>query len=306
MEEQELDVIFNGVFGSKLYGLDTPESDTDYKGIYLPTFQQVLFNDYRDSIDEQTKELDTTFYSVNKFINIVSKCDIVSYDMIHTPNEFTTVSSPLWEEIRKCRSDLYCKNVRGLLGYIKTQSGKYAHKVQRYDEMIELQKLINCLDDDIKIENTTLPEMVQRMEFKYISFSPENKDIRANIDVCGSRYQLNADVSYLRIGLEAKLKRYGERTKKGSLSKGDFKSISHSLRCLLQLEEIIETRDLIFPLVKRDEIMKVKMGKVSQEDCMSIITGTYDRVIDKLQSSDLPEYNDNTRIKNLVLNHYLK
>ncbi|QIW90344.1 hypothetical protein OLCHANIL_00264 [Vibrio phage V05] len=30
-----MNVLFTSLFGSKLYGTDTPESDTDYKAVYL-------------------------------------------------------------------------------------------------------------------------------------------------------------------------------------------------------------------------------------------------------------------------------
>lgn len=31
------------VFGSFLYGTDTPESDKDYKGVFLPSWEEILY-----------------------------------------------------------------------------------------------------------------------------------------------------------------------------------------------------------------------------------------------------------------------
>lgn len=301
MSSNKLNVIFNGVFGSGLYGLSTPTSDEDFKGIYLPTKKQLVFNDYKDSIEKQTEEIDTTYYAVTKFIKILEKCDTVSMDMIHTPEQFTIETSTLWGKIQSLRGSIYCKNMRGILGYIRTQSSKYGHKVDRYNEMFSLMDMLYYLDDDGKVEDTTLPEMVRGSEFKYIKYTPSKGDVRANIDVCGSRYQINANVSYLREGLTAKINRYGKRTKKGSLQHGDWKSLSHAYRVLLQLEEIIDTRDLIFPLAYAPEIMKIKLGNLTQECVMSMINDKFEEVTSKLEGSDLPEYSDVSGIKDLLM-----
>ena len=37
-----LDVVYQVVYGSKLYGTNTPTSDTDLKSIYLPTIDDML------------------------------------------------------------------------------------------------------------------------------------------------------------------------------------------------------------------------------------------------------------------------
>lgn len=42
------------VFGSHLYGLETPTSDKDYKGIYLPHPREILLGTAKKSIDTST------------------------------------------------------------------------------------------------------------------------------------------------------------------------------------------------------------------------------------------------------------
>lgn len=303
---QGLNIIFNGVFGSALYGLSTPSSDEDYKGGYMPTEKELIFNKYKDSIEIQTDEVDYGFYAATKFVKILSKCDTVSNDMIHTPQEFTLTSTPLWEKIRSHRSDLYCKSARGLLGYIRTQALKYSHKQERFKEMKELLGLILGTNLDVKIKDTTLPEIIQRSGFKFIKHVPAKGDVSGNIDVCGSRYQLNSAVGYLTQGVEQKLSRYGERTKEGDKKGGDFKSMSHSYRVLIQMKEMIETRDIIFPLVKAPEIMKVKLGEIPTEDVMAKLDDVYHEVVALLEQSDLPEDADVTNIENVIMNDIMK
>lgn len=37
-----MEILFTTIFGSKLYGTDTPESDTDYKSIFLPSLDELI------------------------------------------------------------------------------------------------------------------------------------------------------------------------------------------------------------------------------------------------------------------------
>lgn len=304
MQTNELTVAFNGVFGSHLYGLSTPLSDLDYKGVYMPTKQDLIFRTYKESIESQTPEIDTTLYAITKFVNILAKCDTVSLDMIHTPKEFTVTSSPLWEQLKSYRQDIYCKSFRGSLGYIRTQASKYGHKVDRYEEVSELLEYLEHIASMCKISETPLAGWVTSKNFKYIKYCQAVGDIKENIDICGARYQTSAQVKYLKQGLEAKISQYGNRTLKGSLSGGDWKSMSHSYRVLLQLNEIIETRDLVFPLVKANEIMQIKLGQLSQNSVMGMISDLYNKTEEALANSDLPEYSDMTRMKNAVMNYY--
>ena len=301
-------ILFDGIFGSHLYGLSRPESDRDYKSVYLPTMQQLVLNVYKDTIETQSPEKDSTLYALNAFVKNLGKCDTVSMDMIHTPKEFTLASSNVWESMQEHRSDLYCKNMRGILGYIRTMSSKYGHKVQRYEEIKELHDFARIIRRDapghIKVSDTDLPEIVMKSKFKYITFNPHHESIIANIDVCGSRHQISVSLDNFINSLDSALTKFGKRVQKSAETGGDWKSLSHSVRVLIQLEEIIDTRDLIFPLVRADEIMPIKLGQVPQDDVISIISDSYDRITEKLEASDLPEYNDMANIINVLMEQY--
>jgi len=297
-------ILFNGVFGSHLYGLSRPQSDTDYKGLFVPTLEDVVFGNFQPVIEKQTDDIDTSLYAIGKYFSMLDKGDTVSVDMIHTPKEFTLNSTPAWDEIQKNRSGIYCKNMRGILGYIKTMSTKYGHKVRRYQEMQELNNWLHVYHDSVRVAETTIPEQIMRSDFKYITFTPHKDNIIANIDICGSRNQITCRMEHLKTCLEQKISRYGDRTVVSSHSGGDWKALSHAVRAIIQLEEIIDTRDLVFPLVRADEIMKIKLGQVPQEDAVSIITDMYDSVTEKLEASDLPEYNDMSKIKDIIMEEY--
>ena len=65
-------------FGSHLYGTNTPDSDTDYKGIYLPTAKEIVLGTYKKTIsisrnkadkERNTKDdVDNEFFSLDRYL----------------------------------------------------------------------------------------------------------------------------------------------------------------------------------------------------------------------------------------------
>lgn len=67
-------IILEGITGSKAYGLDTPDSDEDIKGIYVANTADVLsLTPVRETVDHT--EPDWTYHEVEKFMRLALKCN---------------------------------------------------------------------------------------------------------------------------------------------------------------------------------------------------------------------------------------
>lgn len=313
------ELVFVGVYGSHLYGLHRNGSDVDVKGVYLPTLSAVVFGQHKETIERQSGEFDSTFYSVQKLISCLARADIVTMDMIHTDVEHTIQASSLWFKLRKLRSNIYTKDMRGILGYIKTQTAKYGHKVGRVEELRRFRSIIvdvmNKIDPErvgMIINETDLHHIVQHEDFKFIQYvSPSftevtQQPIQEAIEICGKKYQTSAQISYMLDGIDRMLGQYGSRVETAIKSGGDWKALSHSLRGIIQLEEIIETGDLKFPLKRAPEIMKVKLGEISADVAAGLVTEGCDRVTEKLEKSGFPEKPNMEPMMDVIMDHYLK
>lgn len=65
-------IILEGITGSKAYGLDHADSDTDIKGIYVAPTEQVLgLYNVKETIDHT--DPDWTYHEVEKFIHLAMK-----------------------------------------------------------------------------------------------------------------------------------------------------------------------------------------------------------------------------------------
>lgn len=77
-------VILSVVVGSTAYGLATPESDIDLRGVYVAPTQQVLgLFPPKETIDQV--QPDICYHEVEKFIRLALKCNPSILEMLYMP-----------------------------------------------------------------------------------------------------------------------------------------------------------------------------------------------------------------------------
>ena len=93
---------------------------------------------------------------------------------------------------------------------------------------------------------------------------------------------------------------FGNRAK--ASAKGvDFKALSHAVRVIDEVEELIDSDFITFPLKNRVFITAIKEGRESLEDVMDYIDNKLTIVQEKLENSKLPHKSDEIFIDKLLL-----
>lgn len=296
------------VHGSWLYGLEREGSDVDVKVVYLPEFEDLLMGDSIKTFNKKSDELDmeVEIKSLPSFIKSCKSVDTNCMDILHTPDELQIITTDEWESLKSLRSCMYAKHMKGILGYIKVHAAKYTNKISRYNEMVSLLEEVSFIDDNIALKDTTLPEIIERMQYKYIKTVTVVSDHEQQyIEVCGKKYILTWEAKLLKEALRYEINRYGKRTEKGSGDGMDTKALSHSLRVLCQLKEIALDKTITFPLKEVDFVKKVKLGQADIETVMTEIDQRYEECIELLEKSDLPEQVDISDMLTVLRGYYL-
>jgi len=292
-----LNLIVKMKFGSKLYGTDTPESDTDYKGVYLPTEEEILLNRVPKSYNFMTKQdneskntsedVDIEIYSLHYFIKLACEGQTVALDMLHAPDNMIEEKSDVWDLIVRHREKFYTKNLQAFIGYARKQAGKYSIKGSRLDAMNKVLKYLIMLPPENKIE-------------LYWNVLPRGEHIHDNetdkyglrlFQVCGTKFQETARVKYMYEVLNKKYDQYGQRAKDAKENKNiDWKSVSHALRAAYQIKQILTENTIIFPLKEAEFLKEVKQGK---HDYLTVVAPTLENLMDEVEEltkkSTLPE-----------------
>jgi hypothetical protein len=96
-------IIFECLTGSRAYGLSNPESDFDYRGLFVSPVQEVdsLFSIPEEIGDDKQ---DIKFYEIKKFFLLASQCNPNIVELLFAPPETVKIMTPIMEEIIANRS----------------------------------------------------------------------------------------------------------------------------------------------------------------------------------------------------------
>ena len=123
-------LILEGVVGSKAYGTDTPESDTDLKGVYLAPMLD--FFDPENSVVQTytTTSPDAVYYEFGKFVHLALKCSPTILELLFL-NNYTHLDE-YGSILVSNRKNFLCERImKGYIGYAYDQIKKFEHECIR-------------------------------------------------------------------------------------------------------------------------------------------------------------------------------
>jgi predicted nucleotidyltransferase len=114
-------LLFECLSGSKAYGLDTPQSDTDIKGIYHMPKEMFFGLKYIPQISNESN--DEVYYEIGRFVELLIKNNPNIVEILATPEECILYKHPIMDKLNidMILSKL-CKDTFG--GYALTQIRK--------------------------------------------------------------------------------------------------------------------------------------------------------------------------------------
>lgn len=106
------------IAGSKMYGLDTPESDTDIRGVYLNTEYKDILGTDRNEILKIEKEQDSLYFEFLHYLKSLKKTNTQAIEILFSENFIECHEE--FEELRKNKFKLIDseKLFSSLKGYI--------------------------------------------------------------------------------------------------------------------------------------------------------------------------------------------
>lgn len=92
-------MILRCVAGSHLYGLNTPSSDMDERGIYLESLEDMLNINGRQNSEVADDKQDIKYYSLGKFLKLAAECNPNIIELLYLPEDAILFKSPLYDEL---------------------------------------------------------------------------------------------------------------------------------------------------------------------------------------------------------------
>lgn len=287
--------IMKGYFGSHLYGTSTPESDVDFKEIYVPHARDILTGNVKEHMSKNTNntsskntkdDVDHELYSLKYFFKLAADGETVALDMLHTPPSLVVKSDlpDVWKYIQDNRSRFYTTNMKSYLGYVRKQASKYGVKGSRLAVLRQALKHSNewgqYFDNGAVIRLSHMKNVLPVGEFaSWVETENEKTGKQTFYSLLDRKFQdtlTNKEFNAILVKLE---ENYGERARKAEANEGiDWKALSHACRGGLQLLEIYKTGDLVYPLQDAPFILDVKLGKHTFKTVQEFLEDIVDQV----------------------------
>ena len=278
--EQGASLLFLTLFGSTLYGTESPgKSDVDARGIFLPSLESLVLGKTSKSLhfssgcDERRNmagDVDIDLWSVQHWLlKLLPTGDTGALDMLFSPSHKactlyrrSTLDAVFANPLRL----IDIGNGRAYAEYSLGQAKKYGIKGSRVGALkaVHAWLLRHCPKPT---GNERLGDYLDALakECAVSQFcSVETIQGEKALQLCGKRHMSTVRMPELIRRVEADMLRYGARAEEAQRNEGlDFKALSHALRALEQMEELLQTGKIIFPLKNRKELIDIKEGKYS-------------------------------------------
>ena len=292
-------------FGSFLYGTNTSDSDRDYKGIYLPSKEDIYLGKIKKSITQNTKkgakkntsnDVDIEMYSLHYFLKLACEGQTVAIDLLYAPDDMILETSDIWKKIVEERKRFITKNMQAFLGYALRQASKYGIKGSR---LASAKSVLNFIDNyyantqDIPLNKYFKVKEVWNKLPKGEHIHTDQIDPNGNriYQVCGKKVQETASLEYLYDVINRFYISYGERARQAERNENiDWKSVSHAIRAAYQLKSLYQKGFIIFPLPEANKIKDIKAGKLNYKtEVAPLLEELIEEVKEFAEKSDYPE-----------------
>ncbi|TAF63130.1 MAG: nucleotidyltransferase [Cytophagales bacterium] len=120
-------IILECISGSKAYGLDTPTSDTDIKGVFLLSQKEFYGLEYTPQVSNETN--DVVFYEFRRFMELLSLNNPNILELLNTPSEHVIFKHPILQCIEPSTVlSRLCKDTFGKFAYTQIKKAKGLNK----------------------------------------------------------------------------------------------------------------------------------------------------------------------------------
>ena len=296
------------IHGSKLYGTQIIDSDTDLKFVTVaPTLYEYM--DHRGKFDVDTgdnglldsQKIEWEGFYIQDFANKLVGMNTNNVSMLFAPKGNIITSSPAWEDLLANRERAIGKNIAAYAGYAKGQSCKYTLKGERLETVERFIKYIkeNVASGDYtgnqgKMTDHQWSQMREEFQWAEGFEGWSNQCAEQLIRVVAKSFSKTTQVQGWIAPMESLLSTYGKRAQKAKEDQKDLKAILHACRICNEAIEILTTGELVYPVTGKnlDLYMGIRRNEYSYEYLQEHIIDLLERVNEEQARSTLPETPD--------------
>jgi hypothetical protein len=328
------------ISGSRAYGLDTPQSDTDIKGVFALPKPEFFGLNYTEQVNNQTNDI--VYYELGRFVELLLNNNPNILELLATPEDKILYKHPI---INALKPEMFLSKLcyKSFAGYAQSQIHKARGLNKKIFKPMDKERR-TILDFCYIIDGYNAVPIIKwlennnfRQEDCGLINVPHSRDIYAVFHqnqtteplrgICGENsgndVRLSsipeklpplALMSYNKDGYSSYCKDFtqywewvnnrNETRYQGTLQHGknyDAKNMMHTFRLLNMAEEIaVEQRINVFRK-DRDFLLKIRSGEFQYEELLAMANEKLTKIETLFAQSNLPETPDEMAVNELLV-----
>ena len=141
-------IIFSGIVGSQAYGIATPTSDVDTKGVFIQPLDDILGFGYIEQISDEKN--DSTYYEIRRFLQLLQQNNPNILELLNLPEDCILHKDPIFDMVLSKKEKFITKICRHSFGGYAVEQIKKARGLNK------------------KISNPMEPERKGILDFCYV------------------------------------------------------------------------------------------------------------------------------------------
>lgn len=328
-------ILFEVISGSRSFGLNTPTSDTDIKGVYYLPKEKFFGLDYIPQISNKTN--DEVYYEIGRFVELLLKNNPNILEILASPEDCILYKHPLMEHLQledflsKLCKDSFAgyavtqiKKARGLNKKIVNPMPKEKKSLLDFCYVLKGYETVSAnsflIENSLKQEQCGLVNLPNSRGMFALFYDDNNslgyKGIiqkensnEVSLSSIPKNEKLIGYLSCNQDGYSKYCKEYTEywnwidkrnedryNTNQQHGKNYDSKNMMHTIRLLQTAEQILSTGKLNIRVPNRDELLDIKAGNKEYDDLLEMADNLISSIESHYITSNLPEKPDEEKV----------
>lgn len=295
---QTFKLIFKCKAGSHLYGTNTPLSDVDYRGVFIPD-ERYFYGCLLSTEQFEDKKNDETYFEIRKFMRLALDNNPNIVELLFVPQNMWEVATYEWQLICNHKKLFLSKKAKyTFLGYAHSQF----KRIRTHRNWLLYPPLREPFPEDYGLSSDTRMSDDDLGAFDSLQAKPNHIIVSEDLMqlVTKNKAYKNAKREWDNYQLWKK-NRNPERAKLEEKFGYDTKHASHLLRLISEGEELLLKETITFPRPDAEFLLDVKNGKLRYDE-LYLKLEEYEELFEKYYNeSSLPHKADATKVDELCI-----
>lgn len=311
LKVKTMKTLFRVESGSSLYGTRLPTSDTDFKAVHLPPYDDIIRmrttgvvkkSTGSDKVKNTVDDIDDESFVLRKFFDMLIGGDMVAQELLFVPPERALVFEPEWKKVYDNRHSFIASDIKGFVGYIQRQTNTYSTKGLRVESVRSFVEVMNSLIDkysattkfrDIPEIKKYLDPFVEKYDHAQYIMMPKsygNDEMEEYFELVNRKVSMNVALKEVVKLFAGVLKDYGSRSLAAEQNKGvDWKSVYHAIRVSEQAIELLKNGVITFPRPNVSELLDIRAGKYPYSEIGGRLEDNLNELLELRNTTSLPK-----------------